>query len=312
MRTESIRERFGLAMLELGRRYPRVVVVTGDLMYPTQVHHFAQAYPDRFYDVGIAEQNMIGVAAGMATCGKIPFVCSYANFTALRACEQIRNDICYTNLNVKIAGLSSGLTYGVGGPTHQSYEDLATMRSMANMTVVVPADANAAEAAVFAAYEHDGPVFLRLGRGPEPVVYDRDASFTIGRACQLREGQDVSIIANGPMVYEALSAAEHLEKAGIDCRVYDMHTLKPLDLDSLRSAGLETNLIVTVEEHYIIGGLGSAVLEGLNELGVSTPVMRIGIPDLFPIIGPTNELRAHYGLCADNIVRNVKAALSSI
>jgi transketolase len=296
-----IRDEFGETVAALGAEIPEMVVLTADLMYPTRTEKFAQLYPQRFIDVGVAEQNLVGIAAGMATCGKIPLVADYANFLCLRAGEQVRNDVVYTRLNVKLAALSSGLTFGVGGPSHQSYEDLGLMRALPGLIVIVPSDARLSGMAVRAAMRHQGPAYLRLGRDEEKIVYPEAPPFEIGRAILLRRGGDIAIIANGPMVAEALEAADELAESGIRARVLDMHTVKPLDRQAVIACARETQAIITVEEHNIIGGLGSAVLEALAE-EPGCPVVRMGIPDVFPVIGPTFELRRHLGLSSANIV----------
>lgn len=304
---KKIRDAFGATVADLGARHPQMVVLTADLMYPTRTDKFAGLYPERFIDVGVAEQNLVGIAAGLATCGKVPLVADYANFLCLRAGEQIRNDVAYTNLNVKLAALSSGLTFGVGGPSHQSFEDLALMRALPNLTVIVPSDAAETAKAVAAALDHDGPVFLRLGRDEEKIVHHGDFDFVIGKASRLRDGDDVAIIANGPMVAEALEAADLLAETGLGAAVVNMHTLKPIDREAVLACA-RAKAIITVEEHNVYGGLGSAVLEVLAETR-GCPVIRIGIPDIFPIIGPTFELREHLGLCAANIAATAKKQL---
>jgi transketolase len=305
-----IRDEFGRTVVDLGRRFPQLVVLTAELMFPTRTDAFAQEFPDRFFDVGVAEQNLVGIAAGLATCGKLPLVADYANFLCLRAGEQVRNDIAYTNLNVKLAALSSGLSFGVGGPSHQSYEDVALMRALPNMVVVVASDARSTRCAVEAAAAHTGPVFLRLGRDEEKIVYRETCDFRLGHSILLREGNDVAILANGPLVAEAVEAADALRRDGIAVRVLDLHTVKPIDRAAVLDCAASVRLIVTAEEHNIHGGLGSAVLEVLGEER-SCPVIRIGIPDIFPIIGPTFELREHLGLCAANIASVVRKRLSA-
>jgi transketolase len=305
----KIRDEFGETVAALAAEIPEMVVLTADLMYPTRTDKFAELYPRRFIDVGVAEQNLVGIAAGLATCGKIPLVADYANFICLRAGEQVRNDIVYTKLNVKLAALSSGLTFGVGGPSHQSYEDLGLMRALPGLTVVVPSDARLSGLALRAAMHHRGPVFLRLGRDEEKIVYRDNPPYLIGQAIQLRGGRDLAVIANGPMVAEAIEAADRLGQTGIQARVLDLHTLKPIDREAVLACARETRGIITVEEHNIIGGLGSAVLETLAE-EPRCPVVRIGIPDIFPVIGPTFELRRHLGLTAANIVEQAKQLIS--
>jgi transketolase len=305
----KIRDEFGDTVAALGAEIPDMVVLTADLMYPTRTEKFAQLYPRRFFDVGVAEQNLVGIAAGLATCGKIPLVADYANFICLRAGEQVRNDIVYTNLNVKLAALSSGLTFGVGGPSHQSYEDLGLMRALPGLTVIVPSDARLSGLAVRAAMNHRGPVFLRLGRDEEKIVYAENPPYEIGRAIQLRDGRDIAILANGPMVAEAVEAADGLAESGIRARVLDVHTLKPIDREAVEACARETRGIITVEEHNIIGGLGSAVVETLAE-EPGCPVVRIGIPDIFPVIGPTFELRRHLGLTAAAVMEKARQLLA--
>jgi len=270
---------------------------------------FAEVFPDRFLDVGIAEQNLIGIGAGLASCGKMPFLVSYANFACLRAGEQIRNDISYTNFNAKVIAMSTGFTFGTGGPTHQAYEDLGVMRAMPNFVVLAPADAAAMKKAVLAMADHEGPVFARSGRGAEYDVYsDDDCPFVIGKANTLRPGNDVAIVACGFMVHEAIVASDLLKEEGIQARVIDMHTIKPIDREALADAAEHCRLIVTVEEHYKIGGLGTAVADTLAEIK-HPPICKIGIDDAYPPIGPNFELRSHLGLDAANIVRTVRAKL---
>ena len=303
-----IRDEFGRALKDAGALYPELFAVTADLMYPTRANMFRDAYPDRFVDVGIQEQNMTGVAAGLATCGKIPVICSYANFTALRTGEQIRDDIAYTNQNVKIAALSSGLTFGPGGATHQSYEDISMIRAIPNMTVLVPSDAKDTRNAVMAAVKHVGPVYLRIGRIAEYDIPDTPDEFVIGKATQLREGNDIAILAMGPMVYEAVTAADILREKGIQARVLNMSTIKPFDNEAALRAATECRAIISVEEHNIIGGLYSCICEAIGGK-VACPVIPIGLNDIFPDIGPTYELRKYLGLHHENIVAKAMEAL---
>ena len=300
-----VRDGFGQAILELGNKYHDLIVVTADLKYPTRVHKFAEKYPDRFYDTGVAEQNMIGVSAGLAHSGLRVFSCDYASFLVFRSAEQIRIDIAYTDVPVKIMALSSGLTFGEGGLSHQTIDDLSMLRALPNMTIVVPADTVATSLATCVAATYNKPIFLRIGRGEEYNVYKTDFDFKIGEMVHLREGNDITFFAIGPMVYEALIAAEILAKEGIDAQVYDAHTIKPIDMDTIQKALEETRLLVTIEEHSTIGGLGAAVLEALP-LNKICPVLRIGIPDCFPLTGPKFEVRAHYGLDGKSIAEKVK------
>lgn len=313
MYTKSVvRDAFGEGLVEAGKLHPEMFVLTAELKNPTRCSMFEKVFPDRFLDVGIAEQNLIGIGAGLASCGKIPFMVSYANFACLRAGEQIRNDISYTNFNAKVVAMSTGFTFGTGGPTHQSYEDLGVMRSMPNFVVLAPADATAMKKAVLAMAEHQGPVFARSGRGAEYDVYTEDnCPFTIGKANILREGDDVAIIACGFMVHEAIVASDQLRQQGINARVIDMHTIKPIDQAALEDAAQKCRLIVTVEEHYKIGGLGTAVADSLSH-GKHPPIVKIGVEDAYPPIGPNQELRSYLGLDADNIVRTVTEILDKL
>jgi transketolase len=317
----SSRDAFGEGLLNAGRVHPNLFVLTAEMKGPTRCDIFAVEFPDRFIDVGIAEQNLIGIGAGLAACGKIPFLVSYANFTCLRAGEQIRNDISYTNFNVKVVAMSTGFTFGTGGATHQSYEDVGVMRAMPNFVVLVPADAASVKKAVLVASNYVGPVFMRSGRDKEYDVYTKDdCPFNIGKANLLRSGDDIAIIACGFMVHEAIEAAELLGKEGLSTCVIDMHTIKPIDSEILNMVANRCKVIITVEEHYIIGGLGTAVLDALSER-VHPPVCKIGIEDRYPPIGPTFELREHLGLAArpiaqkalgfyKNFLNNVSGAVS--
>ncbi len=295
------------AITELAAEMPNVVVLDGDVSVPIKTAQFAAKYPDREFNFGIAEQNMMGAAAGMATLGLIPFASTYAVFASMRDLEQIRTSICYPRLNVKIAASHGGLTSAQDGPSHHGMEDMAIMRALANMTVIMPADAPTTRLAVRAAARYSGPVYLRLTRDPMPVLFDASYPFEIGESVAVREGRDATIIAIGDMVAHSLNAAEELAKEGLSVRVLDMHTLKPLDTDAVVRAARETGAIVTAEDHVIYGGLGSAVAEVLveNEL---VPMQRIGIRDQFTESGPYQDLLAKYGLSASHIadaVRNV-------
>lgn len=308
--TAAIREQFGTTMLALGAERADLVALTADLMYPTGMDRFAAAFPDRFVNVGIAEQNMTGVAAGLAACGKLAVVCGYAAFTTLRALEQAKVDCAYNNVRVLLVGQSAGLSYGVGGPSHQTFEDVAIMRAIPNMTVIVPSDAVEVDQAVraAAAYPGSGPIYLRLGRGPEYVFNDPKRPFEIGKAVTLREGDDLCIVANGPMAFEAILAADALAQVGIRTRVLNMHTVKPIDREAILAAASVVRAMIVVEEHNVYGGLGAAVLEVLDA-GHAFPVRRIAIEDSYPPIGPVAELRAALGLSADNIVSHGKSLL---
>ncbi len=308
--TKSIREQFGQSMLALAESNPDLVAITADLMYATGMAAFGAKFPERLINVGIAEQNMTGIAAGMASCGKMPVACGYAAFTSLRALEQAKVDCAYNEVKVILAGLSAGVSYGVGGPTHQTYEDVAIMRAIPNMTVVVPSDAIEVDQALSACVNRaqPAPIFLRLGRGPEYLFNDPSQPFQIGKARKLRDGRDLCIVANGSMVFEAMLASDALARSGIQCCVLNMHTVKPIDRQSLLAEAARVQAMLVVEEHNVLGGLGSAVLEVLE--GVRRcPVERIGIPDIYPPIGPTFELRAALGLDAQHIAARARLLL---
>ena len=307
---KSIRVQYGETLLALAAERSDFVVLTADLMFATGMERFGATYPDRLINLGIAEQNMTGVAAGLALCGKLPVVCGYAAFTTLRAVEQAKLDVAYNRAKVILTGQSAGLSYGVGGPTHQSLEDVAIMRTIPGLVVLVPSDAAEVDACLRAAMSDDlkDPVYIRLGRGPEWQVDAPTAPFVIGKARTLREGSDLTIVANGAMVVEAVLAADHLRENGIAARVLNMHTVKPLDTAVLFAAARETPAMIVVEEHTVLGGLGSAVLEALAEVPHG-PIRRIGIPDLLPPIGPTRALRASLGLSAENIVAQALSLL---
>ena len=303
----ATRESYGNALAELGAEYENLVVLDADLAAATKTGIFKKAFPDRHIDCGIAECNMMGIAAGLATTGKIPFASSFAMFAAGRAFEQVRNSIGYPKLNVKIGATHAGISVGEDGATHQCNEDIALMRTIPGMVVINPADDVEAKAAVRAAIEHEGPVYLRFGRLAVPVINDTpDYKFELGKGVVLREGKDVTIIATGLPVSECLAAADKLAVDGIDAKVINIHTIKPLDEDLVVKAAKETGKVVTVEEHSVIGGLGSAVCDVLSEK-CPTQVMKIGINDTFGESGPAVELIKKYGLDADSIYEKVKA-----
>ncbi len=294
---------FGQALLELGQEDPSTVVISADTQDLLGIRSFAHDFPERFVELGIAEQNAIGVAAGMATTGLHPFVCAYAPFITARSMEQVRNDLAYARQRVVIGAAASGISLGVAGGTHHALEDLALMRSLPNMTVIVPADVTEAYRATLATRDLDGPVYLRLGgRVEEPPVGDLEAPFQVGRSVQLRSGGDVSIIACGALVSLGLQAAALLHGEGIEARVINMHTIKPLDRDAVLRAAGETRGIVTAEEHHLCGGLGGAVAE-LLALERPTYMRMIGMPDVFAVIGPTTAVREKYGMSAAGIAR---------
>ena len=301
----ATRESYGKALSDLGKEYD-IVVLDADLSKSTKTDTFKKEFPERFINMGIAEQNMMSTAAGLASCGKIVFASSFAMFAAGRAFEQIRNSICYPNLNVKIGATHAGISVGEDGATHQCLEDIGIMRTIPNMVVINPADDIEARAAVKAAVLHDGPVYLRFGRLAVPVLYDEaDYKFEIGKGVLLKEGTDVSIVATGLMVELALEAAKALAEEGINARVINIHTIKPIDREILVKAAKETGAIVTCEEHNVIGGLGSAVAEVLCE-EAPVPMERIGVKDAFGKSGVPADLLKEYGLTAEDIVSACK------
>ena len=302
----ATRESYGNALAECGADFPNLVVLDADLAGATKTSVFQKAYPDRHIDCGIAECNMTGIAAGLATCGKVPFISSFAMFAAGRNYEQVRNSIGYPHLNVKIGATHAGITVGEDGATHQCNEDVALMRTIPGMTVIVPSDDVEAKAAVRAAIEHEGPVYLRFGRAAVPVINDRpDYQFEIGKGVLLREGKDVTIIASGITVASALEAAEMLAADGISAEVINIHTIKPLDEELVLTSAKKTGKVVTAEEHTVIGGLGSAVCDCLSEK-CPTPVLKIGMKDVFGESGSANALVEKYGLDGKGIYSSVK------
>ncbi|WP_042683158.1 transketolase family protein, partial [Anaerosalibacter massiliensis] len=301
----ATRDAYGEALKELGKTNKDIVVLDADLSGSTKTAVFKKEYPGRFFNVGIAEQNLMGTAAGLATTGKIPFASTFAMFATGRAFEIIRNSICYPKLNVKIAATHAGLTVGEDGATHQSVEDLSLMRSIPNMTVLCPADGVEAKKAIIKASQYNGPVYIRLGRSKEPVIFNQDYNFEIGKGVELKAGNDITIIATGIMVSKALEAGKILENHGISARVINMSTIKPIDEDIIIKAAKETKKIVTVEEHSIIGGLGSAVAEVLVE-NYPVPLKRIGVEDKFGESGTAEDVLKKYGLTVENIVEKVK------
>ncbi len=301
----ATREAYGNALAEFGSD-TRIVVFDADLSKSTKTDTFKKKYPERFFNMGIAEANMMVTAAGMASCGKIAFASTFAMFAAGRAFEQIRNSICYPKLNVKIAATHAGITVGEDGASHQAIEDIAIMRALPNMTVLSPADAVETRHAIKAAIEHDGPVYIRLGRLNVPVIFaEENYKYELGKGITLSEGNDVTIIATGMMVQAALEAKDALKQEGIDARVIDIHTIKPIDVELIVKAAKETGAIVTAEEHNIIGGLGSAVAEVVTE-NHPVPVLRVGVMDKFGKSGKPDVLMEMYGLTAANIAAKVK------
>ncbi|MBO8127072.1 MAG: transketolase family protein [Firmicutes bacterium] len=306
----ATREAYGKALVSLAEEYKDLVVLDADLSGSTKTAAFAEKYPERFFEMGIAEQDMLGTAAGLAAAGKKPFASTFAIFASGRAWEQVRNSIAYAQFNVKIAATHAGVTVGEDGASHQAIEDIALMRVIPGMTVVIPADAVETEQAVKALLEYDGPAYLRLGRSKVPVVMDDDYQFQLGKAATMREGDAVTIIACGIMVDAALTAAEELAGEGISARVLNMSTIKPLDEEAVLKAAKETRAIVTCEEHSIIGGLGSAVAECVVK-SYPVPMRFVGVKDRFGQSGSPAELVKEYGLTAGDIVRAVKEVLAA-
>lgn len=305
----ATRESYGNALVELGKKHDNLVVLDADLAAATKTGVFKKAFPDRHIDCGIAECNMVGVGAGLAAAGKVPFVSTFAMFAAGRAYEQIRNSVGYPKLNVKIGATHGGISVGEDGATHQCNEDFALMRTIPGMTVICPSDDVEARAAVEAAYEHKGPVYLRFGRLAVPVINDRpDYKFELGKGIVLREGKDLTIVATGLCVSPALEAAEKLAEEGVEAKVINIHTIKPLDEELIVAAAKETKKVVTVEEHSIIGGLGAAVCECLSEQA-PTPVKRIGVRDVYGESGPAVKLLEKYGLDAQGIYEQIREFL---
>lgn len=307
---KATRESYGEALAELGKKYENLYVLDADLAAATKTGVFKKAFPERHIDCGIAEANMMGIAAGLASTGKIPFASSFAMFAAGRAFEIVRNSIGYPHLNVKIGATHAGISVGEDGATHQCNEDIALMRTIPGMTIINPADDVEARAAVEAAILHDGPCYLRFGRLATPVFNDKETyKFELGKGVQLADGDDVTIVATGLLVYEAVEAAKTLKAEGINARVINIHTIKPLDEEIIIKAAKETGVIVTAEEHSVIGGLGSAVCD-VVAANAPCKVVKIGVNDVFGHSGPAVDLLKEFGLCADNIVKTVKEALN--
>ncbi len=305
----ATRDAYGKALVELGEKNPDVLVLDADLAAATKTGAFKKAFPERFFDTGIAEGNMMGVAAGLATTGYTVFASSFAMFSAGRAFEQVRNTIAYPHLNVKIGATHAGISVGEDGASHQCCEDIALMRSIPGRVILNPADDIEARAAVLAAAEHDGPVYMRFGRLAVPRIFDEDYKFEIGKAVTLKEGSDVTIIATGLMVNEAIEASKVLEAEGISVELINMHTIKPLDKEAVIKAAKKTGCIVTAEEHNVIGGLGDAVCDAVCE-EYPVPVVKLGVEDTFGKSGPAVELLHIFGLDAENIVKKAKLAIS--
>lgn len=302
---KATRQSYGEALLELGKKIENVVVLDADLAGATKTNIFAKEIPERFFDMGIAEQDMIGTAAGFATCGKIPFASTFAVFATGRVYDQIRNSICYPNLNVKICATHCGITVGEDGATHQMLEDINLMRGLPNMTVISPADDTEARWAVQEAAKINGPVYIRFGRAATPIIYDENYEFKLGKAIQFGEGTDATVFATGIMVAESLKAKEELEKEGINIRVVDIHTIKPIDKDIIIKCAKETKKLISIEEHSIIGGLGSAIAEVLVE-NYPAKLTRMGMQDCFGKSGKAQELLEYFGLTSKEIIEEVR------
>lgn len=308
MEKQATRDAYGKALVELGKQHEDVVVLDADLSKSTKTAQFAKTFPRRFFNAGIAEQNMMGMAAGLASAGKMVYASTFAIFATGRAFEAVRNSIAYSKMNVKICATHAGLTVGEDGGSHQSVEDIALMRCVPNMTVIVPADGVSARQAVFELYKMQGPAYLRLGRPAVPVIYDEATPFSIGKARVHGQGRDATIIACGIMVAKALEAAQILARENIEVAVVDMHTIKPLDEEIIIRQARSSGAILTVEEHSVIGGLGSAVCETVSA-NFPVPVVRMGINDVFGQSGEPDELLAYYGLTVEKIVKNVRDLL---
>jgi transketolase len=304
-------EIYGEVLCELGERNDKIVGLSADLAKSTKIGKFGAKFPQRFFNAGIAEQNLFGMAAGLSLTGLIPFVSTMACFTTMRACEQVRTDICYQNLNVKIIATHSGIAFGTAGSTHNSTEDLAIMRSFANMTVIAPADGIETGNAVKACVDWPGPVYIRIGRGFEPPYYQNpDYGFEIGKAVEINPGTDLTLICCGIGVLQSAEAARVLkEEDGLSVRVLNVHTLKPIDREAILKAVTDTRRIITVEEHNVIGGLGSAVADVIAESGKGCAFDKIGIPDEFSLVGYPEDLYAHYKLDANGIIEKVREVM---
>ena len=306
MKEEKIatRQSYGEKLEELGEKYKNIVVFDADLSSATKTSIFAKKYPERFFDMGISEADMVSTAAGMSTCGKVPFISTFAMFAAGRAYDQIRNGVCYPNLNVKICATHSGITVGEDGATHQMLEDIALMRVVPNMTVISPSDDTETRWAVEEAYKIKGPVYIRLSRLATPVIYEENQKFEIGKMLQMGEGTDATIFATGDVLYQALIAKEELEKNGVYVRVIDVHTIKPIDKETIIKCAKETKKLISLEDHNILCGLGSAIAEVLTEY-CPTKLIRMGIKDKFGKSGKAEELLHYYGLDAEKIIKEV-------
>ena len=302
---KATRQSYGEALLELGKENEKIVVFDADLSTATKTNLFAKEFPNRFFDMGIAEQNMISTAAGMATCGKIPYASTFAVFAAGRAYDQIRNSVCYPKLNVKICATHAGVTVGEDGATHQMIEDISLMRTLPNMTVISTSDDIQTKWAVKEISKINGPVYLRLSRLATPIIYDENQKFELGKAIQFGEGTDATIFATGVTVSEALRAQEILKQDGISVRVVDIHTIKPIDKEMVVKCAKETKKLISIEDHNIIGGLGSAISEVLSD-EYPAKLVRLGVNDTFGKSGKATELMSYFGITSDNLVKQLK------
>lgn len=303
---KATRQSYGEALLELGKENNHVVVLDADLSTATKTSIFAKEFPDRFFDIGIAEADMMGTAAGFATCGKIPYASTFAVFAAGRSYDQIRNSICYPKLNVKICATHSGITVGEDGATHQMLEDLSLMRTLPNMTVISTSDDVQTKWAVKEISKLNGPVYLRLSRLATPIIYEETEKFEIGKAIQIGDGKDATVFATGVTVCEAIKAKEELKKEGINIRVVDVHTIKPIDEAIINKCAQETEKLISIEDHNIIGGLGSSISEVLTTQGYPRKLIRLGIKDTFGKSGKAEELMEYFGITFKNVIDEVK------
>ena len=302
---KATRQSYGEALVELGKLNKDVVVLDADLAGATKTNMFKKEFPDRFFDMGIAEQDMLATAAGFATCGNIPFASTFAVFATGRAYDQVRNSICYPNLNVKICATHCGITVGEDGATHQMLEDINLMRGLPNMTVMSPCDETEAKWSVMEAAKINGPVYIRFGRAATPRIYNEDTKFELGKAIQIGEGTDATVFATGMMVPEAIQAQEELAKEGINIRVVDFHTIKPIDKDMIIKCAKETKKLISIEEHSVIGGLGSAISEVLTD-NYPVKLVRMGMKDQFGKSGKAMELLKYFGLTKEDIIKEIK------
>lgn len=302
----------GRVLADIRNERDDIVVFTADLMYSNRMSDFAKQHPDSFFNFGISEQNMMSAAAGIATTGKIPYIASFASFLSLLSCEQIRTSVAYPGLPVRILAHHAGMTMGFYGTSHHALEDLSIIRSMANMTIICPCDAVQIEKALKATVDYPAPIYFRLGRGREAQVYEEDsATFELGKSIQLRDGYDLTVITNGLTLKATIDAADQLKKEGVQVRVIDMHTIKPFDVEAVKKAAEETGMIMTVEEHSIIGGIGSCVAEVIADYNLNCQFKRHGIYDEYVLIGPPNALYAHYDLNAEGIVKEIHNFINS-